>query len=315
MPGAENAKQEWLTRVPCPVCGSGESVELRPAAYPADLTREGLEALYSASSDEMLLDALVRCLGCDLVYLNPRVDEEIILAGYTGAEDPTFVAQNPERIETFKRSLGAIARNHGLQPASGVKVLDVGCGGGAFPKAAADLGYEVVGIEPSRWLAEWGREQYQLDIRPGVLAEQNFEPHTFDLITLWDVIEHLTDPGESLERIRGLLKPGGLLVVNFPDDASLARRLMGWKWPFFLSVHLIYFTPKTLTRLLNDRGFEASRVRPYWQTLALGYLLRRAGAYFKVFGWLGRLVDQLGLGRIPLRYNMGQSLLVARKRL
>jgi len=117
-----------------------------------------------------------------------------------------------------------------------------------------------------------------------------------------------------VEQIHGLLVDGGLFVVNYPDYGSLARKILRRKWPFLLSVHLIYFTRKTIRKFLEERGFEVLEIRPFWQTLELGYVLGRAGAYFGVFSTLARVVERIGLGRIPCAYNMGQSTVIARKR-
>lgn len=236
----------------------------------------------------------------------------MILEGYSSAVDPTFVAQDGQRLKTFRRALDHLIARHPLKPGS--SVLDVGCAGGAFPKAASDAGFDVVGVEPSRWLAEQGQERYGIDIRPGTLAEQDFGNRRFDLVTLWDVIEHLTDPDEVLADIRALLAPGGLLVVNYPDYGALVARLMGRRWPFLLSVHLLYFTRRTIRAFLEKRGFEVLEIRPFFQTLELGYVLERGEPYAPPFVKpLRHLVRAARLGRVPFTYNLAQSFLVARK--
>lgn len=303
-----------LEKLDCPLCRSGDYAVLRPAQYPENMSRENLRAIFSASSDHVLIDQLVQCRDCSLVYLNPRIPQDIIIDGYKDAVDPTFIGQNRQRIKTFTRSLRRLLSRYDLRADRSTHILDVGCAGGAFPKAASDLGLSAIGVEPSAWLAEQARIPYGLDIRAGELADQDFSDASFDLITLWDVIEHLADPDAVVADIHRLLKNDGLLVVNFPDYASLTRRLLGMRWPFFLSVHLLYFTPDTLRRFLEARGFAVEEIRPFWQTLELGYVLERAAAYFGPFGSLAKLVRLLHLHHLPFRYNMGQSFLVARKK-
>lgn len=298
---------------PCPLCHGNQYTVLMPSTYPNDLSPEDLQGLYKSSSDHVLMDQMVECDTCTLIYLNPQVNSDIILGSYEDAVDPTFIEQNTYRINTFRRNLSWLCRYLKITPSPDQHILDIGCAGGAFPMAANELGFSIVGVEPSRWLSEEARNRYGLDIRAGTLASQDFRPVSFDIITLWDVIEHLTDPGQEVDRIHNILKDDGLLVVNYPDNDSFARRLLGRRWPFYLSVHLIYFTPKTIRRFLNEHGFEVLLKRPYWQTLELGYALERAGAYFGLFKILSRLTRLFGLGRIPLRYNMGQTLIVARK--
>jgi 2-polyprenyl-3-methyl-5-hydroxy-6-metoxy-1,4-benzoquinol methylase len=286
---------------------------LRPASYPANLTKAELLKIYSASSDHILFDAIVKCDDCSLVYLNPRIRQDVIIESYSNATDPTFIAQNEERIATFKKSLQRLGDRHGITPQTAKRVLDVGCAGGAFPKAAHDLGFDVVGVEPSKWLAEQGRALYGLDLRPGLLKDQNFPDQSFDLICLWDVIEHLPDARDVVSHIHRLLKPGGYFIINCPDYGSFARIALGSKWPMLLSVHLIYFTRATITDFLRRQNFEVVDFRAFWQTLQLGYVLKRAGSYFGIFGALQRLIQSLCLHRIPVTYNIGQSFVLARR--
>ena len=314
-PPAVPPRQDALVEaVPCAVCGADDAEVLREARYPAELTQDWLLQVYSSSSDRTLFDQLVRCRRCALVYLSPRVREDIIARSYAEAVDPTFIEQDPDRIRTFRRSLKGLARRHGLWATrTSTRVLDVGCAGGAFVKAATDLGFEPVGVEPSAWLAEQARSRYGIDVRAGTLGDQRFAPGSFELVTLWDVIEHLTRPSEVLEQVKAVLGPRGLLVVNYPDYGSLARQALGERWPFFLSVHLLYFTRQTLSRFLQERGFEVLETRPYFQTLSLGYVLKRASAYFEAIKLAQQAAGATGLGKLPFTYNMGQSLLVARK--
>jgi 2-polyprenyl-3-methyl-5-hydroxy-6-metoxy-1,4-benzoquinol methylase len=299
--------------VACPNCGGNNHRTLKPSRYPTNLSRDELLNTYSASSDHLLLDAVVKCNDCALVYLNPRIRQDLILESYSNATDPTFIAQNEERISTFKKSLIGISRRHGIKPETARRVLDVGCAGGAFPKAAHDMGFDVVGVEPSKWLAEQGKALYGLDVRPGLLHEQSFPDQSFDIICLWDVIEHLTNPHEVVGNIHRLLKPGGYLIINFPDYGSLARIVLRKNWPMFLSVHLIYFTRATITDFLQRGKFELVEYRPFWQTLQLGYVLKRAAPYFGIFGAIQSAVDRVGLSKIPLKYNIGQSFVLARR--
>jgi predicted TPR repeat methyltransferase len=261
----------------------------------------------------MLMDQLVRCLGCSLNYLNPRVKHEIILQSYSDAVDPMFIEQNEQRVKTFTRTLKSLMARHHIKVDETKTVLDIGCAGGAFPKAASDLGFSAVGVEPSRWLSNEARKRYALDIRTGVLEDQDFTAQSFDMVTMWDVIEHLIDPGGIVDKIHHLLHADGTLVINYPDQASLAQKLMGKKWPFYLSVHLTYFTPTTITKFLNQHGFAVVEIRPFWQTLQLGYVLQRASAYFKIFGAAKKAIESIGLGSQPFHYQLGQTLVVARK--
>jgi 2-polyprenyl-3-methyl-5-hydroxy-6-metoxy-1,4-benzoquinol methylase len=299
--------------VKCPVCQNDKYRVIKDATYPEDLTEDQLRKSYSSSSDKILMDQLVTCSSCELIYINPQLRDDIIIGGYQDAIDPTFITQNNARIKTFSNSLDWIIEILGISRAEDFSVLDVGCAGGAFPMAAHSKGFSVVGIEPSKWLSQKARETYGLDIRTGTLSEQNFEKNKFDIISLWDVIEHLTNPKDVLFQINDLLRNGGTLVINYPNYSSLARKIFRQKWPFFLSVHLIYFTPKTIKLLLKQSGFEVIKEKSYWQKLELGYAMNRAGSYFSVFKYINHILKLLSMEKLQISYNMGQTLLIAKK--
>jgi 2-polyprenyl-3-methyl-5-hydroxy-6-metoxy-1,4-benzoquinol methylase len=281
--------------------------------YTAGITAPELRKLYSASSAHALMDQVVQCRTCALVFVNPRPDPQLIVAGYSDAEDRTFVEQNGDRIRTFRRTIGRVLRGMGKNSGAGMRLLDVGCAGGAFLVAAREAGFEVAGVEPSRWMADFGRKSYGLDIIDGILRPETFAPGTFDVVTLWDVIEHVPDPHELLGLIHRLLKPEGWLVVNYPDIGSLAARTLGRRWPFWLSVHLLYYTRPTMRQQLMRAGFAPKSFAAFWQTLPLGYVLERAAAYFRPLALLHPVLKILRMSGLPCTYNMGQTLVVSRR--
>jgi 2-polyprenyl-3-methyl-5-hydroxy-6-metoxy-1,4-benzoquinol methylase len=303
----------FLCAIACPLCGSDGYVVLVPSRYPENLTAEQLQQAFRASSDEKLMDQLVRCRDCDLVYVNPRIEDGLLVESYESAVDPAFIEQNQERIHTFSRLLKKILPRVGYEMRRGARLLDVGCAGGAFLVAARDYGFTVTGVEPSRWLAESGRAQYGLDIRQGILRPDLFPDQSFDVITMWDVIEHVTQPGEVLGSIHRMLKPDGLLLVNYPDYGSWMARMLGKRWPFLLSVHLLYYTRTTIARQLQRAGFTPIRMQPHFQALKLGYILKRMTPYVGLSRPIRTVVEGVGLGGLPVTYNMGQTLVVARK--
>ena len=299
--------------VACPVCDGKQSEEMRASQYPENISIQELQSVYCASSDHTLLDRVVTCQSCGMVYLSPRLDAALIQGGYEAVEDPTFVAQNPQRIQTFSKSIASITGRLGYDP-KGKKLLDIGCAGGAFPVAARNAGFDAQGIEPSRWLSEYGRKTYNIEIRQGILERGAFPENSFDVISLWDVIEHVPAPHEILTTIHGMLRPQGYLWVNYPDIGSVVAKVLGWKWPFWLSVHLHYYVRATMRRQLERAGFEVLYLEPHWQQLQFGYVLQRAAALVPPVKVLEKLVNAIGLGSIPFTYNMGQTLVIAKRK-
>lgn len=307
-------KLDALLETPhCPVCASDVFEVVYPARYPSDWSVEAVTNAYSSASDHELLDQLVKCSVCGVGYLRPRLAPDLIVASYSEAEDETFVAQNPERIATFERNFGRMMKLLGVTAGRGASVLDVGCAGGAFLAAARTLGFAAIGIEPSRWMCDFAQREYGVDARQGTLEEQSFEENSFDVVTLWDVLEHVPEPRETLAEIHRVLKPGGHLLVTYPDRGTWLARLLGRKWPFLLSVHLTYYTRATIKRQLEQAGFVVDFRRPYWQGLKLSYVLRRAARYFAMLQPIEKLITNTGLGNVQVRYFMGQFLVAAHK--
>jgi SAM-dependent methyltransferase len=299
--------------IACPLCGSMDMAVIRASTHPPSITADDLRKLYSASSSHQLDDQVVECSSCSLLYVNPRAASELTVSSYADAVDPTFVAQNENRIATFRRSTQGVLKKLGWSGGGGRRLLDIGCAGGAFPAAARDLGFNPVGVEPSRWMADFARRTYGLDIRDGILEPGMFPPASFDVVTLWDVIEHVPQPHDVLTLAFDLLKPGGLLLVNYPDVGSVTARVLGRRWPFWLSVHLFYYTRKTMAHQLSRAGFTVIWQEACWPSLPFGYILQRAAPYFSMFGWLIPAARELGLSNLPVTYNMGQTLAVSRK--
>lgn len=308
-----NTADQLFETIVCPLCGSDRWEVVRASRYPPSINAEDIRKLYSASSAHVLTDQVVRCNSCSLVYVNPRPASELTIASYSDAVDPTFVAQNDDRIATFRKTLRGVMRKLGQQAGEGRRVLDIGCAGGAFPFAARELGFDAAGVEPSRWMADFARRTYGLDVKDGILKPGMFPSASFDLVTLWDVIEHVPQPHQVLTLAYDLLKPGGLLLVNFPDAGSNMARAMGWRWPFWLSVHLFYYTRETMARQVEKAGFKVLWQEPCWQSLQLGYVVQRATPYFRPAGWAIPLLKAIHVDKAPFTYNMGQTLVVSRK--
>ncbi len=303
------AYKALLETVPCNLCGADDYAVVYPPRY-EEAKPDEIANTFRSSGDEVLLDQLVRCKSCGLLYLNPRLRADVVIGGYSDGTDELFVSQAAGRERTFAKSLKLIER---LRPGRG-RLLDVGTAGGSFLAVAQRAGWQVAGCEPNRWMSEWAKQHYGLDVVPGTIHDMHLADQSFDVVSLWDVLEHTPDPKTTLAECARVLKPGGLLVVNYPDIDSLIGRLMGRRWVFLLSVHLYYFTPPTLKRMLAEMGLNVLSTRPHWQSLELGYVLFRMEAYVRPIaraaGWL---IKRLGLAHMQIPYWMGQMLVLAEK--
>jgi 2-polyprenyl-3-methyl-5-hydroxy-6-metoxy-1,4-benzoquinol methylase len=185
-----------------------------------------------------------------------------------------LVARQLERIDSLKlrRVLAACPLD------SQARVLDVGCNLGSFLAALRDrTGCSVAGLEPAPTPAKYAREHFHLDVREACLDDVagSFGPASFDLITLWHVVEHLWEPRRDLHIVRSLLKPGGTLIVEVPNFDDPLRRLFGRSWSYIdVPRHLLHFTPRTLRNFLEEAGFAVATLectgtfRPYSVTIS-----------------------------------------------
>jgi SAM-dependent methyltransferase len=141
------------------------------------------------------------------------------------------------------------------------RLLDVGCSIGLFLKLAEDRGWAGRGIEFSDRARAYAQEELGLDVIDTPLEEAGYEDGSFDVVALNSVIEHVNEPRRMLAEIRRVLAPGGALYIITPNVDSLACRVLHERAATFDGRnHLVYFSPRTLTRLLGEQGFEVDHV-------------------------------------------------------
>ncbi len=288
----------------CTVCESDrQKVIYKPSVAESDPAK-----LYGAASGIPGTQQLVKCLDCDMVYESPRFDAETIVQGYMSSQEAEHDSQYPMRVKSFYLALKKHAK---LIPPPGASVLDIGTAGGAFLEAATQYGYDVYGMEPSADLVMRGKAR-GLQIEQGTIESHNFEPNSFDMVCLWDVIEHLPNPKEALFEIRNLLKPDGILLINYPDIGTWQAKIAGKKFWWILSVHLHHFTRKSITEICKHTGFDVFHFQRYWQVLEFGYLERMA-VHYKIP--LTKLLSDLTpkfIKNIPIPYYASQTTALAR---
>jgi SAM-dependent methyltransferase len=216
---------------------------------------------------------LVRC-SCGLLFQDPQPTDEVLARAYYSDDAFADALLGPLRATTVAsaRHKLELLQSTGTLPPPGSHVLDVGASSGAWLEVAATAGLEGIGVELGAATAAAARAR-GLDVRTGTLADARTElaEGRFDLVTFWDVLEHLRDPRHELALAKGLLAPGGLLAATFPSCAGLyprltyrllAKRTGIWEYPE-LPVHLYDLSPTTARRLLADAGFDVLAVRTF----------------------------------------------------
>ncbi len=152
--------------------------------------------------------------------------------------------------------------------------------------------------------------------RAGTLESASFPEQSFQVITLFDVIEHVHSPNQALASVHRWLSPGGLLVMSLPNVDSWVAKAMGKHWVLLLREHLWYFSPDTVARLLQRAGFELVQTRPKWVSFSFANIATRLAQYPGALAAAsGKLVQSQLLRRAYARFPMGEMDVVARRAL
>ena len=299
--------------MPCNLCGSTDSEVLYPCTLPESSPGGDVRRFRCTSSSYGKHYTIVRCRNCGLVYANPRPKASVIIHNYEEVVDRLYLEEREGRVLTFRRNLRPLEEL--MPPGRGRKLLDIGCHVGVFLEIAEERGWEAWGIEPSRWAAAQAQSR-GLRVMRGTLNQAELADESFDVVTMWDVIEHLTDPMRELREVHRVLKPEGLLCIHTMNIESPFARVMGRRWPWLMEMHLYYFSPRTLGAMLAKAGFSVVRTAIQGRFLRLGYLFSRLEAYSSLLSrGLVRLVTALGLKDKAVPINLGDLFTVfARKR-
>jgi SAM-dependent methyltransferase len=144
-------------------------------------------------------------------------------------------------------------------------------------------------------------------LHEGYFPHPAVEGKKFDVVTLCDVIEHVSRPMELLQAAHRCLVPGGLLVLVTPDIRSFAARVMGHRWWHFRSAHIGYFSRQTMLAALESAGFQVEKIVPYTWWFPLGYVMKRLEAYLPL-GFVNRLMGASRLWAVILKGSVPVNL-------
>ena len=289
--------------VACNLCGSRDSKVLYPSTVPEGSTAGDVEHFRCTSSGYGKHHTIVKCRNCGLVYTNPHRKASAILHNYEEVVDQLYLEEREGRVLTFRRNLRPLEEL--MPPDPGRRLLDVGCHIGVFLEIAQERGWEAWGVEPSHWAAKEAQSR-GLRVIEGTLENAHLAGQSFDVITMWDVIEHLTDPLRELRESHRLLKKGGLICIHTMNIESPLARLMGSRWPWLMEMHLYYFSPRTLGKMLRRAGFTVVKIVNQGRFLRLGYLVTRIEPYSSLIArGMGKLVTAFGLKEKAVPINLG----------
>ena len=235
----------------CPICGANQREQvMQTTDY--FLTREHF--------------TLEKCQSCGVIFTHPRPNKEALGKYY---ETKNYLSHNAGnngitgKIYQFFRRKN-IAYKYQLIAAEipKGKILDIGCGTGELLHYFKGKGWSCTGIEPNGSAREFAKTHYQLSIGEEKDLEK-LEEHSFDVITLWHVLEHVPEVNQRMKTIKRLLKKNGLLVIALPNPASYDAQHYAQYWAGYdVPRHLFHFTPEAFKNLSKAHALKIIRVAP-----------------------------------------------------
>lgn len=238
---------------------------------------------------------LVQCNNCGMVYVSPRPEARELFALYgetyfrnddSGEVGYTDYLKDEGNIrKTFARRLKRLERF--VRPGT---VLDVGCAAGFLLSEAEKRGWAVQGQDVSAYAVGYVEDRFGYPVQHGDLTTLDYPEGQIDLVTMWDVIEHVPDPRAYVEKVAILLRPGGVFSLATPDVDSFPARLTGKRWVGYKlsEEHVYYFSVKTLRQMLDEAGFDVIDVYHVGKYVTVRLFLDRLGIYSPL---LGRILE------------------------
>ncbi|HYY43393.1 MAG TPA: class I SAM-dependent methyltransferase, partial [Pyrinomonadaceae bacterium] len=212
--------------------------------------------------------------------------------------------------KTFARRVRLIRRFK-----QGGRLLDIGCGLGYFMNVAARAGFDVYGLDLSRYAVARCQERFPDRVQCGLLTPGLFPDQFFDVVTMFDLFEHVYQPHEFLAALHAITRDDGLVVITTPNHRSLLSRVSGRRWVSYkLPEHVFYYTPETLTRMVAPL-FRVELMRAEGQYCSLEFLAERIKTLSQPAGrTLLRAVRLVGAGDVGIYVNSGSLTAVLSKR-
>lgn len=240
-----------MERSVCPICG-GKEFELFMETKDFMITKESF--------------SLVSCKSCNFIFTNPIPDKNEISRYYKSEDYVSHSSSkkglintvyNVVRKFTLKQKVGWIKKY-----AQTGSLLDVGCGTGHFLKAAQDAGYEALGLEPDEEARGFARKENEVNVHP-IENLYHLDVASYDVITMWHVLEHVYELKEDLAQIEKLLKSNGTLFIAVPNCGSQDANIYKEYWAAYdVPRHLYHFRENDIKNLFQEFGMRLAEIIP-----------------------------------------------------
>jgi 2-polyprenyl-3-methyl-5-hydroxy-6-metoxy-1,4-benzoquinol methylase len=234
-----------MKKTKCILCGSDQTVEVFTTR---DFRLNKKDRFYT----------YVNCQCCGLLFQDPQPTEEEMVEHYN-VNDLYPMSNRKTGFTAQIKNLGLWKRSRIItQKKNKGTLLDIGCGDGSFLKYIANhSSLDVMGIEINQNNVDKLNATENFPVYSGDIRNLSLPESHFDVVTLWDVLEHVKDPKGLLQKVQTLVKPQGLLVLRVPNGDSLDFKIFGKYWAGVDAPrHYYIFTFKTLSKLLESAGFS-----------------------------------------------------------
>ena len=261
---------------------------------------------------------LYRCGSCGLIFYEFReglkefLDKQYARGYFKGQEDLCSYYDYAADMEVTKRNFRDYLKQISVYQPAG-RLLDVGCAYGYFMQEAQHAGYQVWGIDPSEHAISQAKKGLPTQVKKATLAGAGFAPRSFEVITMFDVFEHLPDPRADLKVVNKILTDGGLLVIATGDTGSFWAKIWGKKWTFYNPPqHIFYFNQENIIRILQESGFKVIKIEKSGKWLPIRYILHLARTVRenRLERWLFPFFQNNFLGKIALFLRFNDNMII-----
>lgn len=261
----------------CPICGC--DTELYDAGTTTPEIFFTTEPSYHiAAGQRSSRLPFYRCTSCGHGFAPLNLPPKAISDWYARSpQDEVFLQDEAARRVTAQKTLHHLG--HHITPPS--TLFDIGAGPGLFLDEVKKRGWQVQGLEPAGWAVDYAHHTLRLtSLRHGTIHNVTSYPaHTFDVVTSFDVIEHLVTPGDLVAAVSHVLKPGGILLLTTPRFNSFFARLSGTRWHALFPAHIHLFSNNSLQHLLKKHGFTIVQTKTHTRYLSAKYFWYRLRSY------------------------------------
>lgn len=296
-----------LAATACAICGTLDNAdELYRATYDDASFNE---TVFSARRiPDTIHYRIVRCRSCGLIRSDPAAGQASLAQLYERSSFD-YAAEVPNLRRTYGRYL-AKAKSH----CRGQSFMEIGCGSGFMLEEALAQGYmEVRGVEPSRKAIAAAAPAVRDRIVPGIMEAGRFTPGQFDTVCMFQVFDHLPEPGDILDQVRILLSAGGVLLCFNHNAESLSARLLGERSPIVDIEHCYLYSPRTMKLLLEKHGFETIDVGSAINILSIRHVAHLLPTPDGLKRGMMTAVDRSRVGRLKVRLPLGNLYAIGRR--